>query len=596
MWMWLSMGLWMGGWATVPGVVWAAEVPGAVQQDTDTAAQVDSLDARDGLILSQRESELAARGAGGPLLDTPRRAMHTFVYWQMKGHARPEFAATTMKLASGSTQAERVELAKKLLRVMDARGLMVDFNQIPGEPAWRDTLSGRLQYIPFTQLPEVYLERVGGEWVFSEATVQAIPGLYRDTFSVFVDVVLDNLPDVLRVEVLRVEVWQLLALFMWILLGLVLMKVFDHALNQYVEPVLRRTSSRWDDKVFAEVETPLDFIFLFTFYRLTYSNLMLPVKANSVLSNGLEIAASVAVVWLLYKLANVASVFLESITSKTDSKLDDQLVPLLRKSLKVFVVAVGVLFILQNNGINVTSLLAGLGIGGLAVALAARDTLANFFGSVTIFVDKPFQIGDWVKVGSLEGTVEEVGFRSTRIRTFYNSVITVPNSKLADSEIDNLGLREYRRFKTSLNLTYDTTPEQMEAFVEGVKAIVRSTPAIRQDYYEIHFESLGAHSLDVLVYIFFKVPSWSEELQQRHNFLLDVMRLAREIGVDFAFPTQTLHISSVHQGAHQPPAAKPGDQLAGVVESFAPEGSRVLPGGVRIFRDGKEIDYSAVKG
>jgi MscS family membrane protein len=323
---------------------------------------------------------------------------------------------------------------------------------------------------------------------------------------------------------------------------------------------------------------------------------MLPVQANSVLANGFEIAVSVSVVWLLYKLANVASLFLEAITSQTDSKLDDQLVPLLRKSLKVFVVAVGVLFILQNNGINVTSLLAGLGIGGLAVALAARDTLANFFGSVTIFVDKPFQIGDWVKVGSLEGTVEEVGFRSTRIRTFYNSVITVPNSKLADSEIDNLGLREYRRFKTSINLTYDTTPEQMEAFVEGVKAIVRSTPAIRQDYYEIHFESLGAHSLDVLVYIFFKVPSWSDELQNRHNFLLDVMRLAREIGVEFAFPTQTLHISSVRQGEHAPAPAKAEAELAGVVESFAPEGTQVRPGGVRIFRDGKEIDYSALKG
>lgn len=562
---------------------------------TDTAAIPEAAAEQGGVIYTQQEEDGAAASAAGPLLDTPRRAMHTFVYWQMKGHARPEFAAATMKLAEGSTLQDRIELSTKLLRVLDAKGLMVVFSRVPEEPAWRDTLSGRHQYIPFIQVPEVYLERVNGEWVFSQATIQAIPGLYRDTFSVFVDIVLDNLPDALRVEVLGVEVWQLLALFTWILLGLVLMKVFDHALNQYVEPVLRRTSSRWDDKVFTEIEKPLDFIFLFGFYRLTYSNLMLPVQANNVLANGFEIAVSVSVVWLLYKLANVASLFLEAITSQTESKLDDQLVPLLRKSLKVFVVAVGVLFILQNNGINVTSLLAGLGIGGLAVALAARDTLANFFGSVTIFVDKPFQIGDWVKVGSLEGTVEEVGFRSTRIRTFYNSVITVPNSKLADSEIDNLGLREYRRFKTSINLTYDTTPEQMEAFVEGVKAIVRSTPSIRQDYYEIHFESLGAHSLDVLVYIFFKVPSWSDELQSRHNFLLDVMRLAREIGVEFAFPTQTLHISSVHQGEHEPAPAKAEGELAGVVESFAPEGTQVRPGGVRIFRDGREVDYSAIK-
>ena len=150
-------------------------------------------------------------------------------------------------------------------------------------------------------------------------------------------------------------------------------------------------------------------------------------------------------------------------------------------------------------------LVSGLGIGGLAVALAAKDTLANFFGSITIFVDRPFRMGDWIRTSAAEGTVEEVGFRSTRIRTFYNSVVSVPNSSLANSEIDNLGMREYRRLKTILNLTYDTSPEQMEAFVEGIKAIVKANSNFRQDYYEIHFHAFGAHSLDVLVYVFFSV-------------------------------------------------------------------------------------------
>src|SRR5690606_24921192 len=137
----------------------------------------------------------------------------------------------------------------------------------------------------------------------------------------------------------------------------------------------------------------------------------------------------------------------------TDSKLDDQLVPLLRKAMKIFVVLVGALFLLQNLDVNVASLVAGLGIGGVAVALAAKDTIANFFGSLMIFIDRPFQIGDWVKIGETEGIVEVVGFRSTRVRTFYNSLVTVPNAHFTEAAIDNLGMREYRRTSTVLNLT-----------------------------------------------------------------------------------------------------------------------------------------------
>lgn len=527
-----------------------------------------------------------------PTLDNPRRALHTFVYWQQKGHYRPEFAAQSMKLAP---EEERTELAQKLLKVLDAKGMEIQFDNVPGNPVYRDSLSGQYVYILFNQLPEVYLTRSENEWVFSTSTVASIPELYRSTFSIFVDVVLDNLPAFMKDEVLGVELWQIVGIFVWILLGLVLMKLFDFTLGRYLEPLLQKSASRWDDKLYEEVHQPIGYIFLFAFFRLTYTNLMLPVKMNTILSTGFEIALSVSVVWFLYKLANVASLFLENVTSKTDSKLDDQLVPLLRKSLKVFIVAIGILFVLQNNGINVTSLIAGLGIGGLAVALAARDTLANFFGSVTIFVDKPFQIGDLITIGDITGTIEEVGFRSTRIRTLYNSLVTIPNAKLADAEIDNLGMRQMRRFRATINLTYDTTPEQMEAFVEGVKGIIRSYPPINKENYEVHFNEMGSHSLDVLVNLFFEVPTWSEELQFRHNFLLDVMRLAKDVGVEFAFPTQTLHVGSLVEGAYKAPTPKSADELAAAASAFAPEGLHAKPDGVQLLKDGKALDYSSGK-
>jgi MscS family membrane protein len=256
----------------------------------------------------------------------------------------------------------------------------------------------------------------------------------------------------------------------------------------------------------------------------------------------------------------------------------------------------GVIAILQNNGYNVASLIAGLGIGGLAVALAARETLANFFGSITIFMDRPFKIGDWIKVGNVEGTVEEVGFRSTRVRTFYNSLVSVPNSNLANTDIDNLGLRKYRRLKTVLNLTYSTTPEQMEAFVEGIKALVKANDHFRQDVYEVHFNSFGAHSLDVLVYVFLEVPDWSTELQQRHNFLLEVLKLAKEVGVEFAFPTQTLHMDSFHNDQpREVGEQRSEEELASAVYSFGPNGEKKSAEGTHIYKDGEPIDFGPGK-
>ena len=132
----------------------------------------------------------------------------------------------------------------------------------------------------------------------------------------------------------------------------------------------------------------------------------------------------------------------------------------------------GILIVLQNMGVNVFSLLAGLGLGGLAFALAAKDTAANLFGSIMILTDRPFKIGDWVKMDGVEGTVEEIGFRSTRVRTFYNSLITIPNATIANVQIDNLGVRQYRRTTATLGVTYDTSMEKMNQFVEGIRKII----------------------------------------------------------------------------------------------------------------------------
>ena len=272
--------------------------------------------------------------------------------------------------------------------------------------------------------------------------------------------------------------------------------------------------------------------------------------------NALVVATSipmaVAGVWSAYRLVDVAAVYFASVAARTETHLDDLLVPLLRRGLKVLVVAVGVIFVAQNLDVNVSSLLAGLGIGGLAFALAAKDTVENLFGSFTVLIDHPFKIGDWVKIGDLEGTVEELGLRSTRIRTFYNSVITVPNSRLVQAAVDNLGARKYRRLSCKLGVQYDTSPEKIEAFCEGVRELIRRHPYTRKDYYMVYFNEFADFSLNILLYVFWETPDWPTELRERHRLLVDIVRIAKRLGVEFAFPTSTLHVSSMPSATAQP--------------------------------------------
>ena len=231
------------------------------------------------------------------------------------------------------------------------------------------------------------------------------------------------------------------------------------------------------------------------------------------------------------------------------------LVPLVRKSVKIFITAIGIIFIADSLEIEILPLLTGLGIGSLAFAFAAKDTIENFFGSVSVIADRPFEVGDWVKIGDVEGTVEELGFRSTRVRTFYNSLVTVPNATLVRATVDNFGRRKYRRWKTHLNITYDTPPDRIETFCEGIRELIRLHPYTRKDYFQVWFHEFGAHSLDILVYVFHEAPDWQTELRERQRLMLDIMRLAERLGVEFAFPTQTLHLYQ-EEKQEKPPEAE----------------------------------------
>jgi MscS family membrane protein len=255
--------------------------------------------------------------------------------------------------------------------------------------------------------------------------------------------------------------------------------------------------------------------------------------------------AALAAGWLIYRLVDIIEFFLLHWTSKTETQLDDQLVPLVRKSLRVFVVIVAALFIAQNVfRWNIGALVAGLGVGGLAFALAGKETLANLFGSVTIFADRPFQLGDRIRVGGKEGTIEEVGFRSTRIRTLDGHLVTIPNAIVANETIENITKRPFIKRSMEVTVTYDTPHEKLQLAIEIIQEMLEA----RKQHFphnkppRVHFTDFAAISLNIGVTYWFAPPDWGEYLNFNHDFNMELLQRFNAEGIEFAFPTQTLYL------------------------------------------------------
>ncbi len=247
-------------------------------------------------------------------------------------------------------------------------------------------------------------------------------------------------------------------------------------------------------------------------------------------------------VWFLWRLIEGMAVYFTARARQTESSLDDQLVPFIAKTLKIFLVLTAVLVVAQNMGYSVSGLIASLGIGGIAVAMAAKDTISNIFGSIMILVDRPFMVGDWIKTSEFEGVVEQVGFRSTRIRTFARTLVNVPNSTLANMVIDNIDQRSERRIKMRIGLTYDTTPAQMKAALAGIEQLLCDHPGVDQGYKLVKFDEFEGSALSIFLYYFSSSKVWEEYLQVRQEVNLQIMELLESLELEFAFPTQTLHI------------------------------------------------------
>lgn len=478
-------------------------------------------------------------------LSNPKETIYTHIYFLQDDSYEPEKSAKTIY---GKDAKDAEDIAIKIKRVLDGKGLEINFRKIPIDSVYTDTIGYSVQnkYILFPEvMPLVSVERIEGSWYYSKETVDNIDALYGEVFPWYVDKLHKIIPGSGHTKVFSIEIWQYVALIVLIIVAFLVFAIAKRLAFFILRRILYRFTKNRDNEVnvaLKKLAHPISLLVSLWVISVVLPSLQFGLIFNKWTFLAVNITSTIFWIYVFLKLARVFISLYKEYAEKTEGKLDDQLIPILKNFSTVVIVIVGVFRLLVLFGADPTTILAGASIGGLAIAFASQDTVKNLIGTVMIFVDKPFHIGDWIEGGGVVGTVEEVGFRSTRIRAVDTSVYQIPNSKLSEIVIKNSGLLLFRRYNTSLGLRYDTPPELIEAFVKGVREIILAHPDTKKDAYNVEFVEFGDSSLNIMLNMYFKTLAWGTMQESKHQIHIAIIKLAAGLGVDFAFPSTTMMI------------------------------------------------------
>ena len=477
-------------------------------------------------------------------LSNPRATVYTHIYFLQTTSYQPKKAAKTIK---GLDEKEAIEAVIKIKRILDGKGLKIDFNRISNDSMYTDSISFLTQhkFILFPErMPLISLEKIGKFWYYSSETIENLDILYAEIFPWYIEKIQNIVPGAGHKKILSIEVWQYIAILLLFVVAFVLFLIVKQLAFLFLRRILykyTKSSSEVNDTI-KKLAHPLSLLVAIGLLDKVFPSLQFGLEINTWIFLGINIASTVFWIYVFLKLAQVLISLYHEYTQKTEGKLDDQLTPILKNFTTVLIFIIGTFKLLLLFGVDAATILAGASIGGLALAFASQDTVKNLIGTVMIFIDKPFHIGDWISAGEVVGTVEEVGFRSTRIRAADTSIFQIPNSSLSELVINNSGLRLYRRYNTQLGLRYDTPPELIEAFVKGVREIIIAHPDTKSDSFNVEFTGFGDSALLIMMNMYLKDLAWSSEQKSRHQIHITIVKLAKELGVDFAFPSTTVMI------------------------------------------------------
>ena len=364
-----------------------------------------------------------------------------------------------------------------------------------------------------------------------------------------------------RIELLQVSwlgnpLWQYLASLLYIVLALYASKLVDYLFQAQLKRLVRRTKTQLDDLLLDLAKGPVKIVCFVILLHIGLRVFAWPDWAMSFISNGLKIIVACSITYVALKCVDLGmGVWQKRLEAAEQGVLDMQLFPVIRKSLKIFIVVVATLVTTQNLGMNVTGLLASLSIGGLAIGLAAQDTLSNLFGAVALFADKPFRVGDRVQLDAIDGTVEAIGLRSTRVRNLDGHLVAIPNRTMANASITNVSKRPNIKTVMNVGVTYETPADKVERAMAIIDEIFRPHPKTADLI--ISFNKFNDCSLNILVVHWWNSTDFNEYLGGFQKLNLELKRRFDAEGIDFAFPSQTVYVKNSAQ-PEQPllPASK----------------------------------------
>jgi MscS family membrane protein len=338
--------------------------------------------------------------------------------------------------------------------------------------------------------------------------------------------------------------WQRYAISAGLLIGFYLLRrIVTTVIFSFFRKLAARTKTTFDDKLFPALEPPTaTFIALFGLFA-ALKVLKLSPASDEMVSSGATVAFSLCFFWLLMRSLSALLDHLQEIAKEREASVA-AFMPWIKKALITFLIIFGLLITAQSLHYDVKAFLAGLGIGGLAFALAAQDTIANLFGSVVVAIDQPFKLGETVKIGSFTGMVEDIGLRSTKLRALDKSLIVIPNKTVAAEAVVNLARFTQRRVEQVIGLTYDTTAEQMDVIVEDIRKLILAEAEVDPESVMVFFRDYGSSSLDIWVVYVASDADFQKHMRLRQRINLAMMRAVQARGLSFAFPTQTIELGT----------------------------------------------------
>jgi MscS family membrane protein len=492
-------------------------------------------------------------------LKNPQETMRTFVEAMdqvKKGtiSSRQLFENAIMTLNLSKIEASMrsmvgKQVAEHLINTLD-RIAKIDYSLIPTDPngpKWyftQETITEDNK----TYNVEIAIEKnADGAWRFSPETVSSIEKFYATVANLkVVEGVVEyknwrmrfksHMPDWTSEDFLMFTKGQWLGFLIIFSLGILALSLVRFLSTKYIERMIRKESLDFKEKNQYKSTLPFGLLAFSLIGAGGIRFLELDLDSYDLLTRGFYILIAFTSVWSSLKIVDLFSIHFAKIAKDTHNKFDDALVPMLSKTSKVIVVAFGTILVAHSLTFDI-----GLGIGGVAVALAAKDTISNLFGSVTLITDRPFLIGDFVSLDKgLEGTIEEVGFRSTRIRTPHQSLVSLPNNLLANMAIDNFGMRGARRFRTILQIDYNVPILKVEEYCERLRYACKIHPMIDPTRAQVYINDLTDSSISILFNVFITTQDGEVELQERHKLIVEILSVAREMDITFSATTKSV--------------------------------------------------------